>query len=84
MDVTLKAYQMLARMALHLHAMPPHYDVLTTDKDRRNEPDTELLPGNPSPDLCGLVEAQTVAVTLRVAEEQLRAACLVSRKHHPI
>ena len=25
MDVTLKAYQMLARMALHLHAMPPHY-----------------------------------------------------------
>ena len=45
MDVTLKAYQMLARMALHLHAMPPHYDALTTDKDRRNEPDTELLPG---------------------------------------
>ncbi|WP_432704630.1 replication endonuclease [Escherichia coli] len=25
--------------------MPPHYDALTTDKDRRNEPDTELLPG---------------------------------------
>ncbi|WP_250666178.1 replication endonuclease, partial [Escherichia coli] len=92
MDVTLKAYQMLARMALHLHAMPPHYDALTTDKDRRNEPDTELLPGailrltcaewwkrklwllrcewrdgrNPSPDLCGMVETQTVAVTLRV------------------
>ncbi|WP_172820216.1 replication endonuclease, partial [Escherichia coli] len=45
MEVALKAYQMLARMALHLHVTPPHYDTLTTDKDRRNEPDTELLPG---------------------------------------
>ena len=44
MDVTLKAYRMLARMALRLHAMPPHYDALNKT-NRRNEPDTELLPG---------------------------------------
>ncbi|EMK5256535.1 replication endonuclease, partial [Escherichia coli] len=37
MDVTLKAYQMLARMALHLHAMPPHYEALN-----KSDPDTEL------------------------------------------
>ncbi|MXE66060.1 replication endonuclease, partial [Escherichia coli] len=45
MDVMLKAYQMLARMALHLHTIPPYYEALRTDKDRRTEPDMERLPG---------------------------------------
>ncbi|MEX9436264.1 replication endonuclease, partial [Escherichia coli] len=84
MDVTLKAYQMLARMALHLHAMPPHYDVLTTDKDRRNEPDTELLPGAILRLTCAdWWKRKLWLLRCEWREEQLRAACLVSRKTSP-
>ncbi|MEO2943042.1 replication endonuclease, partial [Escherichia coli] len=84
MDVTLKAYQMLARMALHLHAMPPHYDALTTDKDRRNEPDTELLPGAILRLTCAeWWKRKLWLLRCEWREEQLRAACLVSRKTSP-
>ncbi|MGI4908840.1 replication endonuclease, partial [Escherichia coli] len=79
MDVTLKAYQMLARMALHLHAIPPHYDALTTDKDRRNEPDTELLPGAILRLTCAeWWKRKLWLLRCEWREEQLRAACLVS------
>lgn len=85
MDVTLKTYQMLARMALHLHIMPPHYDALTTDKDRRNEPDTELLPGAVLRLTCAeWWKRKLWLLRCEWREEQLRAACLVSRKHRPI
>ncbi|HDD9242786.1 TPA: replication endonuclease, partial [Escherichia coli] len=84
MDVTLKAYQMLARMALHLHIMPPHYDALTTDKDRRNEPDTELLPGAILRLTCAeWWKRKLWLLRCEWREEQLRAACLVSRKTSP-
>ncbi|EMD1872537.1 replication endonuclease, partial [Escherichia coli] len=84
MDVTLKAYQMLARMALHLHIMPPHYDALTTDKDRRNEPDTELLPGTILRLTCAeWWKRKLWLLRCEWREEQLRAACLVSRKTSP-
>lgn len=84
MDVTLKAYQMLARMALHLHAMPPHYDALTTDKDRRHEPDTELLPGAILRLTCAeWWKRKLWLLRCEWREEQLRAACLVSRKTSP-
>ncbi|EGZ3725065.1 replication endonuclease, partial [Escherichia coli] len=84
MDVTLKAYQMLARMALHLHAMPPHYDALTTDKDRRNEPDTELLPGAILRLTCAeWWKRKLWLLRCEWREEQLRAACLISRKTSP-
>ncbi|EMW59381.1 bacteriophage replication A family protein [Escherichia coli 2762100] len=84
MDVTLKAYQMLARMALHLHAMPPHYDALTTDKGRRNEPDTELLPGAILRLTCAeWWKRKLWLLRCEWREEQLRAACLVSRKTSP-
>ncbi|EGO9718501.1 replication endonuclease [Shigella boydii] len=84
MEVALKAYQMLARMALHLHAMPPHYDALTTDKDRRNEPDTELLPGAILRLTCAeWWKRKLWLLRCEWREEQLRAACLVSRKTSP-
>ncbi|WP_308732912.1 replication endonuclease [Escherichia coli] len=84
MDVTLKAYQMLARMALHLHTMPPHYDALTTDKDRKNEPDTELLPGAILRLTCAeWWKRKLWLLRCEWREEQLRAACLVSRKTSP-
>ncbi|WP_172807130.1 replication endonuclease, partial [Escherichia coli] len=84
MDITLKVYQMLARMALHLHAMPPHYDALTTDKDRRNEPDTELLPGAILRLTCAeWWKRKLWLLRCEWREEQLRAACLVSRKTSP-
>ncbi|EFC4275010.1 replication endonuclease, partial [Escherichia coli] len=84
MEVTLKAYQVLARMALHLHAMPPHYDALTTDKDRRNEPDTELLPGAILRLTCAdWWKRKLWLLRCEWREEQLRAACLVSRKTSP-
>ncbi|CSQ73324.1 replication protein for prophage CP-933T [Shigella sonnei] len=84
MEVALKAYQMLARMALHLHAMPPHYDALTTDKDRKNEPDTELLPGAILRLTCAdWWKRKLWLLRCEWREEQLRAACLVSRKTSP-
>ncbi len=84
MEVTLKAYQMLARMALHLHTMPPHYEALTTDKDRRNEPDTELLPGAILRLTCAeWWKRKLWLLRCEWREEQLRAACLVSRKTSP-
>lgn len=84
MDITLKAYQMLARMALHLHTVPPHYDALTTDKDRKNEPDTELLPGAILRLTCAdWWKRKLWLLRCEWREEQLRAACLVSRKTSP-
>ncbi|HAW1021971.1 TPA: replication endonuclease [Escherichia coli] len=84
MEVALKAYQMLARMALHLHVMPPHYDALTTDKGRRNDPDTELLPGAILRLTCAEWWKRKLWLLRREwREEQLRAACLVSRKTSP-
>ncbi|EAC0482864.1 replication endonuclease [Escherichia coli] len=84
MEVALKAYQMLARMALHLHTMPPHYDALTTDKDRKNEPDTELLPGAILRLTCAeWWKRKLWLLRCEWREEQLRAACLVSRKTSP-
>ncbi|YP_009949349.1 nicking at origin of replication [Escherichia phage 503458] len=84
MDITLKAYQMLARMALHLQTVPPHYDALTTDKDRKNEPDTELLPGAILRLTCAdWWKRKLWLLRCEWREEQLRAACLVSRKTSP-
>ncbi|MBM0911855.1 replication endonuclease, partial [Escherichia coli] len=84
MDVTLKAYPMLAPMALHLHAMTPQYGALTTGKNLRKEPDTEQLPGA----ILRLTWAEWWKRKLWLLrcewrEEQLRAACLVSRKTSP-
>ena len=52
MDVTLKAVSdAWPAWRYTLHAMPPHYDALTTDKDRRNETGHGAAAGrNPSPD----------------------------------
>ncbi|WP_141031039.1 replication endonuclease, partial [Escherichia coli] len=84
MEVALKAYQRLARMALHLHTVPPHYDALTTDKDRRHEPDTELLPGAILRLTCAeWWKRKLWLLRCEWREEQLRAACLVSRKTSP-
>ncbi|EOT9997009.1 replication endonuclease, partial [Escherichia coli] len=69
---------------LHLHAMPPHYDALTTDKDRKNEPDTELLPGAILRLTCAeWWKRKLWLLRCEWREEQLRAACLVSRKTSP-
>ncbi|EEY9186840.1 replication endonuclease, partial [Escherichia coli] len=79
MDVTLKAYQMLARMALHLHAMPPHYEALN-----KSDPDTELLPGAILRLTCAeWWKRKLWLLRCEWREEQLRAACLVSRKTSP-
>ncbi|HAI3445373.1 TPA: replication endonuclease, partial [Escherichia coli] len=64
--------------------MPPHYDALTTDKDRRNEPDTELLPGAILRLTCAeWWKRKLWLLRCEWREEQLRAACLVSRKTSP-
>ncbi|MGK7506384.1 replication endonuclease [Salmonella enterica] len=84
MDVTLKAYQVLARIAFHLHIMPPHYEALRTDKDRRVAPDTELLPGAILRLTCAdWWKRKLWLLRCEWREEQLRAACLVSRKASP-
>ncbi|EOZ5372688.1 replication endonuclease, partial [Escherichia coli] len=62
----------------------PHYDALTTDKDRRNEPDTELLPGAILRLTCAeWWKRKLWLLRCEWREEQLRAACLVSRKTSP-
>ncbi|EKD5700963.1 replication endonuclease, partial [Escherichia coli] len=84
MKIALKAYQMLARMALHLHTMPPHYEALRTDKDRKNAPNTELLPGAILRLTCAeWWKHKLWLLRCEWREEQLRAACLVSRKTSP-
>ncbi|WP_236467186.1 replication endonuclease, partial [Escherichia coli] len=57
---------------------------LTTDKDRRNEPDTELLPGAILRLTCAeWWKRKLWLLRCEWREEQLRAACLVSRKTSP-
>ncbi|HCN8248284.1 replication endonuclease [Escherichia coli] len=79
MDVMLKAYRMLARIALRLHIMPPHYEALN-----KSEPDTELLPGAILRLTCAdWWKRKLWLLRCEWREEQLRAACLVSRKTSP-
>lgn len=79
MDVMLKAYRMLARIALCLHIMPPHYEALN-----KNDPDTELLPGAILRLTCAdWWKRKLWLLRCEWREEQLRAACLVSRKTSP-
>ncbi|XTZ36736.1 replication endonuclease [Salmonella enterica] len=76
MDVILKAYRMLARIALCLHIMPPHYEALN-----KSDPDMELLPGAILRLTCAdWWKRKLWLLRCEWREEQLRAACLVSRK----
>ncbi|ELC8119432.1 replication endonuclease [Escherichia coli] len=83
-DVMLKTYPVLARMALHLHTIPPHYEALRTDKNRRTEPDVERLPGAILRLTCADWWYHKLWRLRREwREEQLRAAGLVSRETSP-
>ncbi|SQD04466.1 phage replication protein [Escherichia coli] len=70
---------MLARIALRLHIMPPHYEALN-----KSDPDTELLPGAILRLTCAeWWKRKLWLLRCEWREEQLRAACLVSRKTSP-
>ncbi|EJJ3924139.1 replication endonuclease [Salmonella enterica] len=77
----LTVYQKLAHRALLLNITPPYYGSLRTDLDRRTEPDIEKLPGAFLRLSCADWWNRKLWRLRRIwREEQLRAACLVSRK----
>ncbi|EFT0409648.1 replication endonuclease [Salmonella enterica] len=77
----LTVYQKLADRALLLNITPPYYESLRTDRDRRTEPDIEKLPGAFLRLSCADWWNRKLWRLRRIwREEQLRAACLVSRK----
>ncbi|EAB5049309.1 replication endonuclease [Salmonella enterica] len=77
----LTVYQKLADRALLLNITPPYYESLRTDRDRRTEPDIEKLPGAFLRLGCADWWNRKLWRLRRIwREEQLRAACLVSRK----
>lgn len=77
----LTVYQKLAHRALLLNIPPPYYGSLRTDLDRRTEPDIEKLPGAFLRLSCADWWNRKLWRLRRIwREEQLRAACLVSRK----
>ncbi|EIL6509687.1 replication endonuclease, partial [Salmonella enterica] len=81
LDNALTVYQKLARRALLLNITPPYYESLRTDRDRRTEPDIEKLPGAFLRLSCADWWNRKLWRLRRIwREEQLRAACLVSRK----
>ncbi|EBF0867824.1 replication endonuclease [Salmonella enterica] len=77
----LTVYQKMADRALLLNITPPYYESLRTDRDRRTEPDVEKLPGAFLRLSCADWWNTKLWRLRRIwREEQLRAACLVSRK----
>ena len=74
-------YQKLARMALLLNITPPAWEALRNDTNRRTSPDVEKLPGAFLRLTCQEWWWRQLWRQRRIwREEQLRAACLVSRK----
>lgn len=77
----LTVYQKLADRALLLNIIPPYYESLRTDRDRRTPPDVDKLPGALMRLMCADWWNTKLWRLRRIwREEQLRAACLVSRK----
>lgn len=77
----LTVYQKLAGRALLLNITPPYYESLRTDRDRRTPPDVDNLPGAFLRLSCADWWNTKLWRLRRIwREEQLRAACLVSRK----
>lgn len=76
----LTVYQKLADRALLLNITPPYYESLRTDRDRRTPPDIDKLPGALLRLSCADWWNTKLSRLRRIwREEQLRAACLVSR-----
>lgn len=77
----LTVYQKLADRALLLNITPPYYESLRTDRDRRTPPDIDKLPGALLRLSCADWWNTKLWRLRRIwREEQLRSACLVSRK----
>ncbi|EBP0014062.1 replication endonuclease, partial [Salmonella enterica] len=77
----LTVYQKLADRALLLNITPPYYESLRTDRDRRTPPAVDNLPGAFLRLSCADWWNTKLWRLRRIwREEQLRAACLVSRK----
>ncbi|EDW4826186.1 replication endonuclease [Salmonella enterica subsp. enterica] len=77
----LTVYQKLADRARLLNITPPYYESLRTDRDRRTPPDIDKLPGALLRLSCADWWNTKLWRLRRIwREEQLRSACLVSRK----